>query len=275
MKHELTKQEDGTISIKITVPWEELRNTREKVIENMVKSVSQPGFRKGTAPKNIAREKLSKEAVNEEVLKTILPDYYIKTVKEEKILPIINPKIHVEPLEEGKDLTFIAETSEEPQVDFENYKDEIKKITAKSKIVVPGKEPEKVSIEKIIEALIKTAEVKISKLLIEQETNRLLTQLLDEIKILGLTLEQYLASKNKSGEDLRKEYEERARKDLALEFILRKIADQEKISVEQKDIDEVLEKVKDENQKEDLRKNSYVISSIIRQQKTLDFLSKI
>src|SRR5581483_4718111 len=116
---------------------------------------------------------------------------------------IVTPKVHIEAFEEGTDLTYSAETCEEPVVDLGDYKKEIGKLTAKSKILKPGeKEPEKPKLEEIIEVLVKTGIVKIPQVLIETEAQRLLAQLLDEIKRLGLTLDQYLASRNKTAEDI-------------------------------------------------------------------------
>jgi trigger factor len=126
-----------------------------------------------------------------------------------------------------------------------------------------------------LDAALTSSKVEIPKILVEQETDRLLSQLLDELKTLGVTLDQYLASRNKTGEQLRAEYAERAEKDLKLEFMLRKIADEEKITVEQADIEKALGEIKDEKQKKDVASNPYLVAAIIRQQKTLDFLSKL
>ena len=116
-------------------------------------------------------------------------------------------------------------------------------------------------------------EIQIPRILIDQEANRLLSQLIDEIKRLGISLDQYLSSRGKTEVELRSEYEERAEKDLKLEFLLRKIADEEKITVEQKEIDEAVAAIKDEKQRKDIAQNPYLVASIIRQQKTLNYLS--
>jgi FKBP-type peptidyl-prolyl cis-trans isomerase (trigger factor) len=275
MKHEVTREKDGTIKFTITIPWSTAEKAREKVLDQMSKEVTLPGFRKGAAPKNLAMAKLSKEKVNEETLKSIIPDSYIEAVKKEKILPIVNPRIHVEAFEEGTDVVFSAETTEEPKVTLSEYKDAVKKITAKSKIALPGKEETKPNMNEVIEAVLKSSDITVSHILVEQEVNRLLAQHLDELKTLGLTLEQYLASRGKTAEQLREEYDKKALDDIKLEFTLRKIADKEKITIEQKDIDEALATIKDPEQKKSLLSNPYFLTSILRQQKTLDFLSKI
>lgn len=272
---EVTKESDNSIKITITVPWKEVNVARQQVIEELTKNVALSGFRTGKVPQHIAAEKLDKEKVNEELLKKILPTSYAQAVKEHDLKPIIHPRVHIGAFDEGTDLVFTAETCEEPTVDLGNYKEEVKKVTATSKIVIPGREQTKPDIEKIIDAALQSVRIVIPKLLVEQEVNRLLSQLLDELKTLGVSLDQYLASRGKTGETLRTEYGQKAERDLKLEFTLRKIADVEHIVVEQADIDKVITSLKDENQKKELSQNPYLVAPIIRQQKTLDFLTTL
>ncbi len=275
MQVEKTVAADKTITLKITVPWTTVEEARTKVVDALIKEVTVPGFRKGTAPKNIAETHLKKEAVQEEVLKEVLGKAYNEAVKEQKITPIITPRVHVETFEDGTDLVFSAEVCEAPDVTLGDYKDAVSKVTAKSKIAVPGKEDTKPNVNEVLEAVASSSQVEIPKVLYEQEAQRLLSQTLDELKSLGLTLEQYLNSRGKTAEDMKTESENRAKKDLALEFVLRKIADTQNITVEKTDIDEALAGIQDENQKQQLLQNPYFLASIIRQQKTLDYLAKL
>jgi len=148
-------------------------------------------------------------------------------------------------------------------------------VTAKSKIVVPGKEPTPANFEDVSKAVMESATIKIPKIIIEQEVDRLLAQTLDEVKRLGLTLDQYLASTGRSTESLRQEYEKKAENDIKLEFLLQKIAEDEKIVVEDKEIDEAIAQAKTDAEKQNLQNNRYLLASIIRQQKTLDFLRNL
>lgn len=278
-RYSLLRKDDGTIEIKVIIPWSEVEKIRGEVTEELIKQVEAPGFRKGNVPRNIAQEKINKEQVKEEVLKKILSQEYVAAVKHFNLNPIVNPRIHVEQFTEGTDLEFTADTCEEPKVELKNYKDEVQKIKPVPKIIVPGKpetegEPTK-KLDEILAVILNVVEIQVPQILIDQETNRLLSQLLDEIKRLGVSLDQYLASRGKTDEQLRIEYGERAEKDLKLEFLLRKIADEEKITVEQKEIDEALTSLKDDKQKQETAQNPYILAAIIRQQKTLDFLSKI
>lgn len=271
----IEKQEDGTIILNITIPSKIVKETTEIVLEEVVKSADVAGFRKGKAPKKLVEQKVDKDKVKEEVLKKLIPQAYAQAVKKHDIKPIINPRIHVESLEEDKDWKFTASVCEAPQVDLNGYKDNIKKITAASKIIVPGKEKKEASFEEIITELQKSINVKVSKIIVEQEVERLLAQTLSEIKRLGLTLDQYLTSTHKTVEDLKKEYENKATNDIKLEFALTKIAEEEKITVGDAEIEDSIKKAKDENERKGLEANKYLLASVIRQQKTLDFLKKL
>jgi FKBP-type peptidyl-prolyl cis-trans isomerase (trigger factor) len=271
----IEKQGNGNIVLTITVQWAQVAKTKTIVVEEMTNSAQLPGFRKGKAPKKLVEEKLNKEKVNEEVLRKILPQGYVEAVKEHKLNPVVSPRIQIVTMEEGKDWQFVATTCEAPKIDLKDYKDNIKKINAKSKILIPGKEPTPPNLDEVITELLKSVSMQIPQIIIDSETERLLAQTLDEIKRLGLTLDQYLASTGKTAEALKEEYAAKAKNDIGFEFALRQIAQAENITVEDKEIDEAVNQGKTEEEKKNLASNKYLLASIIRQQKTLDFLKNL
>ncbi|MCL5019764.1 MAG: hypothetical protein M1426_04735 [Patescibacteria group bacterium] len=271
----IQRLEDGTITLTVTIPSDDVKKVREQIIASYAKSAQVPGFRKGKAPKKIVEEKVDEEKVREEVLRKLLPEFYLQAINEHKINPVIAPKIHVSKLEDNKDWQFNAVTCEAPEITLGDYKDKIKKVTAKSKIVIPGKEQAQVSFDDIVNELLASVTVNIPAIIIEGEVDRLLSQTLDEVKKLGLTLEQYLSSTGRTAEDLRKEYEKKAENDVKLEFVLQKIAETESITIEDKEIDEAIQQAKTDAEKRNLEANRYLLASILRQQKTLDFLKNL
>jgi trigger factor len=126
-----------------------------------------------------------------------------------------------------------------------------------------------------VKALLESVTAEIPAILIENETDRLLSQTLDDVKKLGMTLDQYLASTGKKPEDLRNEYRKKADQDIKLEFALLKIAEEEKIAVEEKEIEEAIKAAKSDDEKKNLETNKYLLANILRQQKTLDFLKNL
>lgn len=271
-KATLEKQQDGTIKLTITIPKGDIKTVHEQILSEYVKGVKVDGFRKGNAPQSLVKKRINDEEIREKVLKKLLPQIYSQAVQDNNIKPIMNPKIHIGKMDEGEDWEFTALTCEMPDVDLGTYKESVKKITAKSKIIIPGQEQKKPENTEVMKALLESVKIKIPGILIEQEADRLLSQLLNDIKKLGLSLDQYLASTNRTPEDLRQEYAERAEEDMKLEFALQKIAEIEKIIIEQKEIDEAIQKAKDDNERKSLEGNRYLLAAILRQQKTLDFL---
>jgi len=276
MNSKINKQPDGTIKLDISISAKDIAATKELVVEEYVKNMQLPGFRKGKAPKKAVEDKIDQEKLREEILRKLLPKYYVQAITDHKLNPILNPKIHIHKINgENEDWQFEAITCEAPEIDLGGYKESIKKITAKSKIVIPGKEQQQVSFDDIVKELLTSVKITIPQIILDQEVDRLLAQSLDEIKKLGLTLEQYLGSTGKTAADLRKEYETKATNDVKLEFALQKIADEEKIVVEEKEIEEAINQAKSDAEKQNLQANRYLLSSILRQQKTLDFLRNL
>lgn len=290
LKEGIDRKKDGTIEITVVIPWKNAQIAQDEIEEELVKSIELKGFRKGQAPKHLAKEKLNPELIREEVLKKVVGKAYNEAIKTHNLNPIVSPRVHIETFAEGTDIIFTAETAEEPEVNLKNYKEEVKSLNAKSKIIIPSStnieqavkdDPSKsqgqakASIDEIMVQILKTADVTISEVLIENEVSRLLSQLLDELKKLGLTLDQYLESRKLDPEQLRGEYRRKAEQDLKIEFILRKVADQEKITVEKEDIENALKSIENPKEREEVMKNPYLVASIIRQQKTINFLSQI
>lgn len=271
----LDKKEDGSMDLKVTLPWEMVDQSWDQVIEKTVEKAKMPGFRPGKAPKKLVEETADKQKVREEVLRQLLPQAYIQAVQEHNLKPIVNPKIHVNSVEDEKDWVFTATTCEMPEIKLGDYKKKVQDITAKSKIVIPGKEQQEPNLDEIIKTILETVEIKIPDLLVDYEVDRLLSQTLDEIKRLGLTLDQYLSSTGKNPEALRDEFKEKAINDMKVEFALQQIAEVENITVEPKEIEEAIQKAQSEQERQHLEANKYLLTSILRQQKTLDFLRNL
>ena len=289
----LQKQSDGTIELTITISWIDVSKTYDHVVDEMVKSAELPGFRKGKAPRKAVEEKLDKTKVYEEVLKHLIPDVYGKAIAEQKLRPIVSPKIELKEATENKDWVIRAITAEKPSVTLGEYKKAITDLKASKakKIWVPGKdepkdksgeagsrsagEDRKPTLDELLKALFDNVNITIPSMLLEHEVNRLLSDLIDQTKKLGLTVEQYLASTQRTVEGVRKEYGEQARRTLTLEFALEEIADKEGILVSDDDIDAIIKTGKTDEEKAALEKQRYYLAQVLRRQKTLDFLAAL
>lgn len=272
---------NSNIKLTITVSWTGIKKIYEKVLQEKAKEIEIPGFRKGKAPLAEAKKRIGKEALLRETLQEVLPEAYAKTVKEHQLKPLIQPKVKVVSLEESKDWQFEATTCEKPIVKLDNYQEAVKNTLRKAKIWVPGKEEKQKKeketrnerIKELLEILLRTIKIELPQILVEDEVNRLLSRLLEQVNKLGLTLDGYLHSIQKTAEQLRQEYQQQAERTLKLEFILGAIAEDLKIKVEEKEIEAMIEKsAKDKKQRSELTANKYYLASILRRQKTIDKL---
>jgi len=270
-----------TTEIEITIPWSEIKDSFEKVFAEVAKEAEIPGFRKGKAPKNLIEKKINRSKIYEEVVRQVIPKAYQEAVTTNNLKPVTAPKIEVVKAKENEDWVVKATLALKPKIDLKNYKEKISQLkSGKTKIWTPGTSAEKEkptgpSLDEIINALLEATDVELSDILIEEEANRLLAQLIDQTQKLGLTIEQYLIAKGKTSQALRAEYAQTAIKNLKTEFILSEIADKENITVTEDDFNKILAKVEKPEEREKIKKDSYYLAHLIRQQKTLDFLNSL
>lgn len=276
----INRLQNGTIELTITVPWEDVKKTYEHVVNEFIEELELPGFRKGKAPRNLAVEKLDQNKVYDHILRDIVPQVYSQAVKDEKLTPIISPRIEVIDFGEEKPLQFKALLCEKPKVELGDYKTAIGKLKVEPKIWLPGQEkteekPAKISIDKILQAVLESSSVSVPDLLVEDEANRLLSRLIDQTQKLGMTIEQYLLAEGKTSESLKAEYATQARQTLKLEFILDTVADKENIKVTDEQIEKIITETKDPKEKETLKTQKYYLAALLRKQQTLAELDKM
>ncbi|NMC35766.1 hypothetical protein GYA49_01860 [Candidatus Beckwithbacteria bacterium] len=283
----LTWLPDKTFELEIIIPQDEIKKTYEDILAEAVKTTTVKGFRKGKAPKNLVEQQIGKASLYEEVVQHVVTHAYFHAVKQHNLHPIMNPVVTPIAMPEDKDWIVKASACEAPEVKLGDYKGAIKGLKAKSSIWTPDKgtpkpeekeaEQSSPSLDEIFDELLKNAEVEIPKMLLEQEANRLLTQLIDQVQAVGMTIQQYLENKGKTQESLRAEYAQAARKTLQLEFILAKISQENSIAVTDKEIEDIVAKNQDPYAKKALESQDQraYLALILRKQKTIDFLKSL
>jgi len=281
----VSRHDDKTIELTLSIPWESIQKTNNEVIEDFVRETELPGFRKGKAPRAVVEEKLDKTKIYEEVLQRLIPKLYAEAVAQEKIHPIVMPKINLVEAKEGTEWKILAITCERPDIKLGKYKEAIIDLKAakQKKIWLPGQEPKKededkekkVTIDELLQTVYGAITTIIPKILLDQEVNRLLSDLVDQTKKLGLSVEQYLASTNRTADGVRHEYEEQAKRTLTLEFGLEAIADAEGILISDDDITAVIKTAKSEDERKAMENQKYYLATILRRQKTIDMLAAL
>jgi len=204
-------------------------------------------------------------------------------LSKENLKPIISPKVDLVKAKEGEDWQIKITLAEKPNIVLGDYKKVIKEAKAKTNkanIWVPGKDKEAKKPEEdknkllneVLTALLKETKLEISDLVINEEINHRLSHLLDEIQKIGLTTENYLKSKNLTMDALKAQFKKETEDTYKLEFVLAEIADKENLKVEQEDLNKLFVNIKDEKERKVAEQNSYYYATILRKQKTLDYL---
>lgn len=125
---------------------------------------------------------------------------------------------------------------------------------------------------KIIDRILTGTEITVPKIAIEGELSKMIEQFKGDVTRMGASFEDYLKHAKKTEEDMRKEFTPDAEKRSKIEFILHKIASEEKITPSpeetEKEIAHILEHYKDADP---VRTRLYV-TNIITNEKVLRFL---
>lgn len=287
-KDKLEKLPQNTYKIEASIPWSEIEKAKKEALSFLAKTAEIKGFRKGKAPLNIVQEHLGDQRILEEASKNVLNEVYPLLIKKHQLLPFMEPKITLLKAPQGGEWEFRFELAGPPVIskvpDYKKLAKEVANESKKDDIWIPGKnEPKKdestkedkhnKKLQLIFDKLMKQAEIEISPLILDMEVSRRLTSVYDEVKQLGLTVEQYLESKKLTAESLKEKTKAEIMDLYKSEFLLEQIADKEKITVEEKDLETIYKQAKDDNQKELYKKNSYLYVRLLRKQKTLDFLA--
>ncbi len=276
------------VEITVDIPKGDIAVEYDHAFDELQKELAVEGFRKGKVPKAIAQKHLRKDLIYQELIRHILPRIYDEIVKKEALKPVVSPKIELVKAKEAEDWQVKITIAQRPTVDLGDYKALIKDIKSKEKkadIWVPGKgapsdevkkkeeaESKQKLLNDILTALLKNTKLELSDLLLEDELNRRLAQLVDDIQKIGLTVDAYLKSKGLTMEEMKARYRKEIEDTYKLEFILNEIADQEKITVESAELDKLFENIPNPQEKKAAQENSYFYASVLRKQKTLDYL---
>lgn len=287
MTSALQKHPDGGLELTVTIPQKKVKEAYDKALADLTQRAEIKGFRKGKAPRKLVEEKIGKSKIYEEVLQTLVPKAYLEAVKEHDIKPAMSPKIQVVSFEEGKDWQFKATTAELPKIKLGPYKEAVRQAIAADKIWVPGKEKDKdekapqrseeEKMAKIFAALLEAVKLDLPAAMVQEEVDRMMSRLIDQLSKLGLTVDRYLASQGKTADQLRQEYEKQAGETLKLELILAQIAEDEKIEIKEEEIDQMIKTIPDEKTRKNLEtpQEKAYLRQILKKRAVLDSLAKL
>lgn len=300
MKSTIKKLEKSEVQIDITIPAVDFEKYRERGFKKVQEFVQVDGFRKGNVPEDMITKTYGDMIILEEMANLALRDAYIEVIKEEKIIPVTDPKVTINKIAKGNDLELSIIVAVMPEVTLPDYKkisqekakgalvedvteeevnkviDELRRGRAKfqehehtdtphehvvDESTIPelndefvqtfspefktvddfkNKIRENMKLEKeqkqkektrslIVESLIEETKADVPDVMIEQELDRMFSQMKSDVTRFGGTWEDYLKHINKTEEALRVDWRKDALKRTMSQLILAEIALVEKI----------------------------------------------
>jgi len=233
MAEETPNQKSNPVIFSLIIPWEKVKQEYQKILAAAGAKAEIDGFRPGKAPLNLVEEKIGKSKIYQEVIDAAVPPAYRQEVEKLGLKPIIAPRLKPIKLEENKDWEFKVAVVELPKVDLGDWEANIAKELAPLKLVTDAKsEPTEADkkaqevkrLQTAFDTLLTSVKIELPQILVDEEVNIQLSKLVDQVKAIGMTIEQYLSAKQLTAEKLRADYEKTARDALTLNLGLDAVA---------------------------------------------------
>lgn len=283
--HTIKKQPKSTVEVIVKLEWAEIQAAYKVAFDHLHAEFEMGGFRKGKVPRELAEKNIAKDTVYSHLIHDLMPKIYEDIVKKENLKPILSPKIELAKAKENEAWELKVTIAEKPEVKLKDYKKQVqeaKKTLKTDDIWVPGKEPQapeknadqkkEKALNVSLEAVLKECECELPPLLVEEEMNRRLSQMVDDVQKIGLTMDKYLQTRNLTMETVKERLTREITDMYKLEFILQTIADEEKLEVKQEDLNALFSNIKEEKDRKSAEANAYFYASVLRKQKALDFI---
>ncbi|AKM81657.1 MAG: Trigger factor [Candidatus Pacebacteria bacterium GW2011_GWF2_38_9] len=291
--------------VTITLKWTILEPVYKKTVNRFAKDVKAEGFRKGKVPFAIVEQKVGLDKIIDQVLRELIPQAYEEQVKKDNKKPITTPEFNPISLEKGKDWVLEAHFSGIPEVKLGDYKKVTKKGKAEAAKFIEERnkqikkeaaeckkedkdhdhehshqelsedEKKEINLQHIFKELVAEFSPAIGELLLRQETQNEYERLVKQLKQYKISIEDYLAKRQISIDQLSQELAGSVLSRLQLDFIMAEISKVEKFTATDEDIKAELNKITDKKMRQELEKNQDYLNQLkanLLQRKTLDLL---
>lgn len=214
-------------------------------------------------------------------------------IGEEKVLKLKFPEEYVENLK-GKDVEFtvkvtglkkrvLPEMNEDffKDLGYENVKTEAELKAEIKKHLLEHKEAdaENKYIDELLRKASENIEVEINPEIIENEQNRMIDDYRNNLKMQGLSLEQYLQFTKSSIEDLKKQIEPEATSRIKIRYLLEEVSKKENVEVTDEEVKEEVNRISTaynvpENEVIDMIGGEEIIKADLKMRKAVDIIKE-
>ncbi|MDP3989432.1 MAG: trigger factor [bacterium] len=128
MKSDITKNNDATVTIKVSLPANDFAGFRTKALKHLGEHTQIDGFRKGAIPENILEQHLGQVAILTQMAEVALDHHYPDLLKKHDIHAIGQPLISITKLAPENPFEATITTAILPKISLEDYVTSAKKI---------------------------------------------------------------------------------------------------------------------------------------------------
>ncbi len=122
MKTTIKKLDRSEVEILGVLSWDDFSKYEDKALNKISERLELPGFRKGKAPANIVKEKVTDMMILEEMAELALHDKYQSIIEDNELDAIGRPQIAITKIARGSDLEFKIVTAVLPEMKLPDYK---------------------------------------------------------------------------------------------------------------------------------------------------------
>lgn len=283
-------------TITLTLAWKDVKPAYAKTLKHLAGHVKNPGFRPGKVPPKIAEEIIGYSKLVEDTLKELLPQAYQDEIAKRDIHPITQPEFNPIAIEKEKDWVIEAQVAEKPEVKIDGYEKLVKagKKTAKTELEEYEKQHDhkddkvdaehekkheddkkEIVLKNIFKELILGLRPIMPELLVKEEVRAELEKLVKSLRQFQLTLDDYLAKRQMTFENLTTEITTQVLGQLQIEFILEKISESKKFPIKDEDYNTYYERIQDEATRKQYQDNPEYrayLTRILTRDKVVDHL---
>ena len=121
MKTTWTLKENSTGELVVDVNKDAWKKAQNKALENLSKDLEVQGFRKGHAPKDMARKHIGEQKLFMEAMNLVANEAFVAGIVEQKIEPVSQPQLDVKKMT-ADELELSFEVVVKPEVELGEYK---------------------------------------------------------------------------------------------------------------------------------------------------------
>lgn len=273
--------------IKLKIASAEVKKVYQKVLAQLAKTTATAGFRKGKVPLEIAEGVIGQNKLIEKTFNEVVSHEYYHAIIDQKKQPLTNPEFNPISISMDKDWEVEAHFAERPEIKLGDYVKTAKAAlkaadqelaeAAKSTEIKTTNDAEnrETRLRHIFKALVEAVKPAIPELLLRQETRYELDDLIKNLTQLNLKLDDYVAKRQMTTQDLSNELAATALGKLQLEFILGAIANDQKLTAAEAELDKALAEVKDPDTRARLKADTQTMRQLevaLVRQKVVDYL---